>query len=124
MQRLLLRLGVNALALYLTIGTGWLAGVTAEDTSATGFLILALIFGIVNALIRPILKVLTCPFILLTLGLFTVAINAFLLWLTAEIGVNFGVGVMFENIWWLVGASLVISVVSAVLTMLLREELG
>jgi len=124
MQRLLLRWAINALALYLVIGTGWLSGIQAENTTATGIFLLALIFGLVNALIRPILKLLTCPFILVTLGLFTIVINAFLLWLTGAIGAEFGMSITFDNLWWLVGASLLISIVSSVLTMALREEMG
>ncbi|HEX9797201.1 MAG TPA: phage holin family protein [Anaerolineales bacterium] len=124
MQRLLLRWAINALALYLVIGIGLLGGVQAEDTTAVGILLLALIFGLVNALIRPILKLLTCPFILLTLGLFTIVINAFMLWLTGLIGAEFGMAITFDSIWWLVGASLLISIVSSVLTMFLREEMN
>ncbi len=60
--------------------------------------------------------------ILATLGLFTIVINAAMLWVTAEIGGALGVGIAFENVWWLLGASVLISVVSGVLTMLLREE--
>lgn len=123
MQRLLLRWAINGLALYVTLGTGWLPGVQAEDTSAGSILILALIFGLVNALIRPVLKVLTCPLIVVTLGLFTILINAAMLGLTAWIGGALGIAVSFEPWWWVIIASVVISVVSAVLTMLLRDEM-
>jgi putative membrane protein len=123
MQRMILRWAINALALYLVIGTGWFAGIQAQDTSVIAILGLALVFGLVNALIRPLLKLLTCPLIFATLGLFTVVINAFLLWLTAQIGQVFSIGIAFDNIWWILGASVVISVVSTVLTLLLRDEL-
>lgn len=122
-MRLLLRWAINALAIYLAVGTGWLAGIQAEDTSAVGIFGLALVFGLVNALIRPVLKVLTCPFILATLGLFTIAINAAMLWLTSEIGSLFGIGLSFDRWWWVVIGSLVISVVSSLLSLVLREEL-
>lgn len=129
MQKLILRWAVNALALYLAVGTGWLAGVQAQDTSVTAFLVLALIFGLVNALIRPILKLLTCPLILLTLGLFTLVINTGMLVLTGWIGRQFGFGITFSEPFFWDGllaaflAAVVISVVSAVLTLALRDEL-
>lgn len=123
MRQLLLRWAINALAIYLAVGTGWLAGIHAEDTTVVGIFGLALIFGLVNALIRPVLKVLTCPLILATLGLFTIVINAAMLWLSAAIGSNFGVGLTFDAWWWVIIGSLVISVVSSLLSLVLREEL-
>jgi len=124
MERLALRWAINALALYLAVGTGWLAGIQAENTTWWAFLLLALIFGLINALVRPILKLLTCPLILLTLGLFTLVINAFMLWLTGVIGQQVGLGIGFADpqwLWILLG-SLVVSIVSAVLTTVLRED--
>lgn len=123
MQRLILRWAINALALYMVIGTGWFAGIHAQDTSAAAVIVLALIFGLVNALIRPLLKLLTCPLILLTLGLFTIVINAAMLWLVGLIGGAFGMGISFEPWWWVLVASVVISIVSTLLTMLLRDEM-
>jgi putative membrane protein len=123
-ERLALRWGINALALYLAVGTGWLSGIHAENTTWWAILLLALIFGLVNALVRPILKLLTCPLILLTLGLFTLVINAFMLWLTGVIGQQVGLGITFADPQWLwiVLGSLVVSIVSAVLTTVLRED--
>ncbi len=130
MQKLVIRLAINALALYLAVGTGWLPNVQADETSAVAWLVLALIFGVVNALIRPLLKFMTCPLILATLGLFTLVINTGMLVLTGWIGQQFGFGITFAQPFWWQGfwgaflAGLVVSVVSTVLTMLLREELG
>ena len=124
MERLALRWAINALALYLAVGTGWLSGIHAENTTWWAFLLLALIFGLINALVRPILKLLTCPLIMLTLGLFTLVINAFMLWLTGLIGQQVGLGISFADpqwLWILIG-SLVVSIVSAVLTTVLRED--
>lgn len=128
MQKLLVRWAINALAMYLAVGTGWIAGVQAQDTTTVAILVLALIFGLVNALIRPILKVLTCPLILLTLGLFTLVINTGMLVLTGWIGRQFGFGITFAEPFFWDGflaaflAGLLITVVSGVLTMILREE--
>lgn len=124
MQRLIIRWAINALALYLTVGTGLLSGIQAQDTSVPAVLGLALIFGLVNALIRPILKLLTCPLIFLTLGLLTLVINAVLFWVTALIGTRFGIGLTFADPAWLnvFLGSLVVTVISAVLTLILKDE--
>lgn len=124
MERLAIRWAINALALYLAVGTGWLSGIRAENTTWWAFVLLALIFGLINALVRPILKLLTCPLILLTLGLFTLVINALMLWLTGIIGQQVGLGITFaEPQWlWILLGSLVVSIVSAVLTTVLRED--
>lgn len=130
MQKLVLRWAINALALYLAVGTNWIPGVQAQDTSAVAWLGLALVFGLVNALIRPLLKLLTCPLILVTLGLFTLLINTGMLVLTGWIGQYFGIGITFAEPFWWQGfwgaflAGLVVSLVSTALTRLLRDELG
>jgi putative membrane protein len=86
---------------------------------------LALIFGVVNALFRPLLQILTCPLIILTLGLFTLVINTFLFWLTSVIGQWFGIALVISDpVWWnaFLGG-LIVSVVSVVMTMILKDEL-
>ena len=79
-QRLLIKILVCALALwaadYLLAGFGVAGGIT-------GYLIAGMVLGLLNLLVRPILKLITAPLIMLTLGLFTVVINAVLLWLAA-----------------------------------------
>ena len=95
MQTLVIRWAINALALYLALGTNWIPYVQAENTGAVGWLVLALIFGLVNALMRPLLKLLTCPLIIVTLGLFTLVINTGMLVLTGWIGQQFGFGGRF-----------------------------
>ena len=86
---------------------------------------LALIFGIINALFRPLLKLLTCPLIILTLGLFTLVINTFLFWLTSVIGQSFGLALTISDpVWWnaFLGG-LIVSIVSVVMTLILKDEL-
>ncbi len=82
----------------------------------------ALIFGLVNALVRPVLTFLTCPLIILTLGLFTLIINAAMLmltaWLSEDFGLNFHVA-NFRSAFW---GALVISLVSFFLNLLLGDE--
>lgn len=78
----LIRLLVNALALYLV--TRVYAGVSFEPgADVLGILLAALVLGIVNALVRPVLLLLSLPVNLLTLGLFTLVVNGVVLWLVA-----------------------------------------
>jgi putative membrane protein len=124
MQRLILRWVINIVALYIAIVPGWIDGIHAQDTGILAIVGLALIFGIVNALLRPLIKFITCPVILLTLGLFTLVINAGLFWLTGWIGELIG-GIGFTLDGWLpaLWGGLVVGVVSMVLTLLLKDEL-
>lgn len=126
MQRLILRWVINAVALYVAVGTGLIKGIHPESTSWWAILILALIFGVANSLIRPLIKLLTCPLILLTLGLFTLVINALLFALTGWIGEYFfDIGWTLDPPWFWNAflGGLVVGVISAALTLLLRNEL-
>ena len=122
MTRFILRWVINAVALFLAVQL--IPGIDLRG-SLVSIIWLALIFGLVNALFRPLLKFLTCPLIMLTLGLFTLVINTFLFWLTSVIGQSFGFGLMISDpVWWnaFLGG-LVVSVVSVVLTLILKDEL-
>jgi putative membrane protein len=124
MQRLVLRWAINAVALYIAIGTGWINGIQAEDTSIWAILALALIFSVVNALLRPLIKFITCPVILLSLGLFTLVINAGLFWLTGWLGdLIGGIGFTVDGFWPAFLGGLVVGLVSMVLTLVLKDEL-
>ena len=122
-QRLILRWAINAVALYVAIMPGWIKGIEAQAAGLGAIAGLALIFGVVNALLRPLLKFLTCPVILLTLGLFTLVINAALFWLTGLLGQLFDIGFTVSGPLPALLGGLVVGVVSAVLTILLRDEL-
>ena len=122
MTKFILRLCINAIALYLAALL--LPGI-ALNGEPVSILWLALIFGLVNALVRPLISILTCPLVILTLGLFTVVINTFLFWLTSVIGQSFGIMLSISDpVWWnaFLGG-LVVSVVSVVLTLILKDEL-
>jgi len=98
MTKFILRLLINAIALYLAVLI--VPGIDL-GTNMVSLLWLALIFGIINALFRPLLKFLTCPLIILTLGLFTLVINTFLFWLTSVIGQSFGIALTISDpVWW------------------------
>ena len=123
MERLFLRLLINGAALYLVIGTGWIEGIHAENTSWWGILLLALIFGLVNALLRPLIKFLTCPLIILSLGFFALVINTALFWFTGWLGQLLDVGFYVDGFGPAFLGGLVVSVVSWILSMLLKDEL-
>ncbi|MEO8354376.1 MAG: phage holin family protein [Chloroflexota bacterium] len=122
MTKFILRWAINAIALYLAVLI--LPGLDLRS-GIVSIIWLALIFGLVNALFRPLLQFLTCPLIMLTLGLFTVVINTFLFWLTSVIGQSFGLDLLISDpVWWnaFLGG-LVVSIVSVVMTLILKDEL-
>lgn len=120
MTRFLIRWGINAVALYAAV---WIVPGIEFRGDWTGVLWLALISGLLNALVRPVLKFLTCPLIILTLGLFTIVINTVMLLLTSRIGQAFGIGLTVDGFWTAVLGSLVISVVSIIMSVIFRDEL-
>lgn len=118
MIRFLLRVVINAVALYVAVFLLNGTGIFPQTGDWLNFIWLGLIFGAVNAFIGPVVKGLGCPVIILTLGLGTVLINAILFWLTGLIGQYFEIG--FTTTWWgaILGA-LVVSIVSIILSTLL-----
>jgi putative membrane protein len=126
MVRLLLRLAVNAAALWVAVNgiPGVFGGVPgiAGPRDVTSIVALAFIFGLVNALLRPLLTFLTCPLIIVTLGLGTLLINTFLFWLSGQIGNAFGVGFTVDGFWSAFLGALVVSIVSIVLSIFIPDE--
>ena len=83
---------------------------------------MAVILGLVNAIIRPLLKLLTCPLIILTLGLFVLVINALTLWLASSIANWFGVGFYVNSFWAALAGSVIVSIVSVIANILLGDD--
>lgn len=121
MNKFVLRWIINGVALYAAITL--IPGLRLLDESVPSFVWLALIFGLLNASVRPILKLLTCPFILLTLGLFTLVVNTGMFYLTSWIGEFFGLQLQINGFWAAFFGALIVSIVSVVLTFVLRDEL-
>jgi len=122
MTKFILRLAINAIALYLAV---WILPGLDLTGGVVSLLWIALIFGVVNALLGPLLKFLSCGLILLTLGLFTLVINTFLFWLTYVVSNSFGLGlIIYDPIWWnaFLGA-VIVSIVSFIMSMILKDEL-
>lgn len=121
MTRFIIRWAINAVALYAAIEL--VPGVEAQTTDWGAILGLALIFGLVNALISPLLKFLTCPLIILTLGLFTLVINTFIFYLAGQIGTWFGIGFDVTGLGAAFLGGLITSIVSIFLSLLFKDEM-
>ena len=117
-MRFLLRLVVTACALWVAVtyvpGIRW-------DGSVAGLLGVALVFGLLNALVRPILAWLTCPLVVLTLGLFLLVLNGIMLWLTAMLSTHLGLVFTIDGFVPAFLGALVVSITSAVLNLFVGE---
>ena len=116
-MRTILRLLATAGA--LAVATWLLSGITLNDPTTSGkilaLLIVALIFGVLNAIVKPIFKLVTLPIVLLTLGLFLLVINACIMLLTSWVSSNVGLGWHVDGFWTAVFGAIIVSVVSFVL---------
>ncbi len=121
MNRFFIRWAINAIALYIAINI--VPGIEAHNTQWIAIFGLALIFGFLNALLRPLLTLMTCPLIILTLGLFTLLINTLMFYLAGVIGTNFGIGFQVVNFSSAFGGGIVISLVSIFLSLIFKDEL-
>jgi putative membrane protein len=122
MERFLIRLVINAVGLYAAVALLNDHGIIPQSTNWLSFIWLALIFGLINALLKPLLTVLSCPLIILTLGLGTLLINTLLFYLAGMIGTSFGVGFTVDGFIPAFLGALIVSVVSFALGLLVREE--
>ena len=120
MTKFILRWIINAIALFAAVSI--VSGVNLQG-GWTSIIWLALIFGLINAFLRPLLKLLTCPLIFLTLGLFTLLINTFLFWLKGQVGQAFDVGFTVDGFWPAFLGGLIVTVVSVVMSLILKDEL-
>lgn len=119
-MKLFLRLAINAIALYTAIYL--VDGIIPQSENWVSLIWLALIFGLVNAILKPILTVAGCGFIILTLGLGTLIINTFLFWLAGVIGQQFGVGFTVTGFGAAFLGALITSVVSFILSQFLKDD--
>ena len=124
MIRLILRWAINAIAIWAAIYLLQGHGLELTHSGWVPIVVLGLIFGLLNALLRPLIEILTCPLIILTLGLGTLLINTLMFWLTGLIGTQFGYGFTVAGFWPAFLGAIIVSLVSFVLTLLLHDELG
>ena len=123
-MRFLLRLIINALALWLT--TLIVSGVTvkpyAPDTTALvlTYLLIALIFGVVNAIVGTVIRIVAFPLYILSLGLISLLVNAFLLFIVSWISDAMGFGLHIDGFWSGVLGALVLGIIAWLLGLILR----
>ncbi|WP_166979900.1 phage holin family protein [Paramicrobacterium fandaimingii] len=125
-MRFLLQVIVNGVAIWLT--TLIVGGITMTSFGAEwwqiglSYAVVALIFAIVNGIIRPIIKVVAFPIYILTLGLISFIVNGLLLLLTAWLSSLFGFGLQVEGFWWGVLGALVIGIINWFIGLFVRPK--
>ena len=115
----LIRLVINAIALWLA--TRLVNGISFDGSLAVLFVV-ALIFGVVNSIVKPILIVLTFPFLIITLGLFLLVLNGAMLWLTGAISDAADLGFHVSGFGAAFLGGLVVTVVSFVLSLMVGGD--
>ena len=126
MGTFLLRAALTGVALWVVTlivpGMHFVGGHTTPQKIGIIFVV-AVIFGLVNAIIKPIVQILSIPLYILTLGLFHIVINALMLWITASITRHTTHwGLQIDHFWWTaIWAAIVLSIVSWLLSLLIRD---
>ena len=119
-MRLIVRWVVAALALF--VAERLIDGITVSGNAWVAFAAMAVVLGLVNALVRPLLKMLSCPLIILTRGLFTLVINALMLMLASWIAQTLGIGFQVAGFWPAFLGALIVSIVTVVLSALVPDD--
>jgi len=120
-KNILIRWLITALAVVAAVAL--VPGITV--TGANGWLtviVMAAVLGLINAIIRPILALLSCGCIVATLGLFMLVINTFTFWLASYVTNLFNLGFSVENLWAAFLGALVVSIVSFLLSMVFVDD--
>ena len=120
-MRWLVRLAINALALYAA--TRFVPGISYQGEWFHIFLV-ALMFGVLNTIVRPILKLFSIPLLIVTIGLFIFVINALMLWLTGALSEALGLGFRVEGFVAAFLGALVVGFVSFVLSLFVPDPEG
>lgn len=117
MEKFLLRLVINAAAVAATAAI--LPGIHVKNNDIGTLLIIALIFGLVNVFIKPVIVILSCPLVLLTLGLYMLLINGVMLLITEAVA---GDRFRIDGFWWAVLGGIVLGLISGILEGLLTSD--
>jgi putative membrane protein len=124
MTNFLIKTLANAAALL--VATWLLADITLTGDStgrkALTLILVALIFGVVNFVVKPLVKLLSLPVLILSLGLFTLVINALMLLLTSWLADHFDLAFHVEGFWTAVLGGLIVSIVAWILHVVLPDE--
>ncbi|MDO8383106.1 MAG: phage holin family protein [Microbacterium sp.] len=127
-MRFIVRVVINAFAIWVvTLIPDLQVRVTPFAPGETLQLVLTLllvaaIFALVNTVIGTLVKIIAFPLYILTLGLISLIINGFLLWLTAWVTSWFGFGLTVGDFWWGVLAALIIAVINGIFGIILRPQ--
>ena len=120
-MKLIIRWIVSTLALFTAAYL--IPGIRVEDPNAwMVYVLMALILGLVNAVIRPLLKLLSCPLIILTLGIFVLVINGASFLLAARIAEVLGVGFYVDGFLSALLGALIVSVISVFFNIFLKDK--
>ncbi|WP_338768543.1 phage holin family protein [Nocardia vulneris] len=126
-MQLLIRLIINAVAIWLA--AAWVDKINIVSPAENGnggkiivLIAVALVFTVVNALVKPIVKLLSLPLVIVTLGLFLLVINALMLWLTAKITETTDYGLRVDGFWAAVIGGIIVSLVNWVLGILVPDN--
>lgn len=121
---LLIRLVINAIALWITTLVVSGIAVTGESTASDvlTLILVALIFGVVNAVLKPIIHVVGCVFYVLTLGLFALVVNALLFLLTDWIAGGIGLPFEIDGFWSAFWGAIVMAVVSWLISLVVPDR--
>ena len=118
----LIRVIINAVAIWLTtlLLDNHFEVVGGQGTGGriVVFVVVALIFGVINAFVKPIVQLLSLPLYIITLGLFTLVVNALMILLTAWITEATDWGLRVDGFWWAVLAALLISFFSMIISVI------
>jgi putative membrane protein len=122
--RLIVRLLATAVALAVAawLVDGISVGPGTDTERALTLLGVAIIFGLVNAIVRPILRLLTLPLVVLTLGLFLLVLNALMLLLTEWIAEQFDLAFQVDGFWSALLGALIITIVSFLINIVLPDK--
>jgi putative membrane protein len=126
-KNFLIRVAVNGVALWVAAlvvdGIHLGEGDASIGSKILTIVLVALVFGVINAFIKPIVRLLSLPFVILTLGLFTFVVNAFMLQITEWIAKPLGLAFTIDDFFWdAVLAAVVITLVSWVLNVVLPDD--
>ena len=123
-MRFLLRVIINSVALWLTtlIVSGVSVHPYADGTTATvlTYLLIAVIFGVVNAIVGTVIRVVAFPLYVLTLGLISFIVNGLLLLIVAWISDAMGFGLHIDGFWWGVLGALILGIIAWLIGLVLR----
>jgi putative membrane protein len=118
-MRMILRLLVNAVALWVAVR--FIPGISFNGNPVL-LLAVALVFGVVNTVVKPIITLLSLPAVLLTLGIFLLVINALMLWFTSWVSTTLGLGFHVDGFGSAFLGAIVVGVVAWALSVFLYER--